>query len=139
MVYLYRIYIKCRNHVYMFLCSSYLSHSKYCFLSPEPEHATNLSLQLMKLFPLKAKVQWKMSSGKDLSSHFFKLLANGDVVYYGKATHAELSLNPGNNYSLIVETCFEDGTKSKSENYRYTTPTEDDSTYTLHVMFSVLV
>ena len=71
-----------------------------------------------------------MKSREDqLPQHHFKVKANDEIMVDGCVeTHAKLSLNPGTQYSLTIETCYIDGTGSFSKEYQYTTPTEDDST-----------
>ena len=90
----------------------------------------------MELSPITLDVQWVIDT--DLAIDLFTVLviANEEVVFEKKCRgkRTELQLQPGTKYSLIIKTCYSVGIQSASDEYHYTTPTEDESMY-MYVYF----
>lgn len=96
------------------------------------------SLRLIKLFPLKAILEWQMDSEqKELRiDHFTVKSDHGILVPSCKEKEAQLSLYPGTKYTLTVETHYSgDIMSSSKQEFKYTTPTIDDS---MLILYSVV-
>jgi hypothetical protein len=98
------------------------------FMNKELNCATVSSVHLMELSPITLDVQWVIDT--DLAIDLFTVLviANEEVVFEKKCRgkRTELQLQPGTKYSLIIKTCYSVGIQSASDEYHYTTPTEDE-------------
>ena len=99
----------------------------------ELEHATTISsVRLTKFSPLTVDVKWEMSTreGQLPKECHFNVLANDkEMVSNCRETHTSLNLKQGTQYSLMVKTCYPNGSHLPSNVYHYTTPTEMESKY----------
>jgi hypothetical protein len=105
---------------------------QYNYQNDELDHATKISsVYLTKLSPesITVELMWEMSTreGQFPKECHFNVFANDkEMVSICRQTHTSLQLKPGTQYSLMIKTCYPNGTHLHSDVCQYTTPTEMD-------------